>query len=392
MKILTFGPATSSHILTRAKAFMGAGHETTIISEYNTIDNEVDIICPFSDLSVYSPWTRPLIFLMNVSEVIKILRNEQYDICHTHYSMNILSWVVAVFSRKPVVAIAMGGDVLFEQHKTLPWYQKKLSIYALRNADMVVCKSPYLKERVMRLGVEKNKIQTCIFGVSDLFLTDLNEKSKKPFIFISARPVNEFYNFEKVIDVIAALNQMGVESHLKILLLAPNEGYLEKLRMRVVHLKLLEKVEFLRSLRTPDDLIDLYRTSHFVIALPESDGIPQSALEGMAQGCINVIPQNETYKGVFNEENSILVSGNAESIAKIIIAQIGNMDSIRIQSRQFVLQHASLTQNVKKIAESFDSIKFNPNFKIRFKMTLVMIIYFMDQFFIMGLRNKMMGK
>ena len=389
MKILTLGAATSPHILSRAKTFIKMGCTNKILSYLPMLDYDVEIICPFQKLSLFSPLKRPVIFLKDVLRAIRVIRKDDYDICHVHYALGILSILAVIFSKKPVVIIVMGGDVLFEQHKHLLWYEKIICIFVLKKAEMVVCKSPYLKERVRYLGVSEKKIQICLFGVSDLFLKPPKFKIGSPYIFISSRPLKPFYNFEKLIDVIYELNQLGVNSYIRIFMLSPDKEYLEKLIMQVEYLNLSSKVQFLSSVSQPEDLLSHYQSAHFVIALPESDGIPQSALEGMAQGCVNILPENIVYKDVFNHENSILVSGNAKEIAKQIQVKISNLDNIRIYARQYVCDNASLEYNINKLFEKFYSLNWRPRYGLQFIMCCLMLIQFFDQFFFMGLRNKL---
>ena len=330
-----------------------------------------------------------LIFLYNVFKTIILMKNTSCDICHAYYATNILSILAAIFLRKPLVVIVMGGDVIFEQHDHLPWYIKKLSMYTLQKAESVICKSPYLRERVINLGVQKKKVQVCLFGVVVAFLfVKKKKKSHSTFIFLSTRPLKNFYNQAKVIEVIHKLNDIGIKAKLRIFILNPDIEYLKKLQVMIKEINLHHMVEFLTPLKKPEFLIKFYKESHFVIALPDSDGIPQSSLEGMALGCINILPKCISYKNVFDKSNSILVSGSIMEIALTIKSSIEHLDNIRTNAFNFVKKKGMLTNNIISLSRSFESLQYQNNFYLSNKILVVFIIYIFDQFLFMGIRNK----
>ncbi len=393
MKILTIGTATSPHILGRAKAFLRAGISNKILSEEFVQDAEIEVISPFKKWEQFVAWKRPYYFFKNVINAIKVFYREDYDIIHIHYAANYLGWIASLVSRKPIVIIAMGGDVLFEQHHYIPWYQKLLVIEILKNADLIIAKSPYLKERICVLCNDSSKVLTCIFGVEKRFLDSTSTEKRKNLSFLSLRPLNPFYHVDKIIDVITYINKKGINATFNIVCFAVNERYKKFLEEKIVQNSMCEKIHFLSSVQYPVELLSLYQSTDIVIALPTSDGIPQSALEGMAQGCVNVLPKLEVYKEIFDENNVILVSGTASEIGEKIIENIGNLEKIRAAGRKFVENFGDLEKNVDELRGYFKNIiaKYKGNRKIyvKIKFFFLLVIYFIDQFFILGIRNRL---
>lgn len=399
MKILTIGNAASPHIISRAKAFVQAGCQNKILSDSSPHrDVGIEVMNPFTDWNSKPKLLRPYYFLKNIVAAIKILLKEDYDFCHIHYASHYLSWIASYISRKPIIVIVMGGDVLFEQHQYVPWYQKWLVKQTLLNSDLIIVKSPYLKKRVQLLCNNSVKIEVCLFGISKQFLAPSLQKNNSEFVFISTRPVNPFYNLDKIIDIIDLLKKQKVPASLKILCFSPDIKYLDYLKQKVQMLSLQSNVIFVKAQKSPESILELYQKANFVIALPNSDGIPQSALEGMAQGCINILPNNEVYKDIFNNGNSILVQGSSQEIVTTIINYTpeNKRQSLIISGRKFVEKYGNLNNNIKILITLFKQIKKQLNrplfTKERFNITWLLLVYFVDQFFLLGIRSKLLKK
>lgn len=398
MKILTIGSATSPHILGRAKAFLRAGVANKILSDQCVKDSEIEIFCPFDDWCKKATWIRPVYFLKNLLKAAKILRTECYDMIHIHYAGNYLGWIASFITKKPIIVIVMGGDILFEQQNYIFWYQKCLIALTLKRADLIVAKSPYMQQRVADLcNNNQKKIINCIFGVEDTFFTPSIHK-KNAFSFLSLRPLNSFYNIDKIIDVIGCLNKNGISATLTILDFFSNVSYKKYLENYISNNSQLNgKVFFAPGASSPQELIPLYQSSDFVIALPSSDGIPQSSLEGMSQGCINILPNHANYKGIFNEKNTILLSARKpEEIANEIIEKLSNKEELRSNGKKFVKEYAVLKENIASLIKNFDNIlhsyKKNKISILKIKILFLLLIYFIDQFFLLGLRRRLFIK
>lgn len=397
MKILTIGSAASPHILGRAKAFSRAGVSNKILSDQWIKDSEIEILCPFDNWSEKPIWIRPFYFIKNLIKAINILKTESYDMVHIHYASNYLGWITSFVVKKPIVVIVMGGDVLFEQQNYIPWYQKFLIALTLKRADLIIAKSPYIQQRVVTLCNNQTKTISCIFGIEDDFFIPSAHK-KNEFSFLSLRPLNSFYNIDKIINVIGCLNKNGVSATLTILDFFSDPSYKRYLENYISENHELEgKIIFLPGFSSPRELIPLYKSSDFVIALPSSDGIPQSSLEGMSQKCINILPNHKNYERIFNEKNSILLSmENPEEIAREIIEKILLKEEIRLNGEKFVKDHAVLKKNVASLIKIFDDIlqcyKEKTIFALKLKVFFLLIIYIIDRFFLLGIKRRLFMK
>ena len=114
----------------------------------------------------------------------------------------------------------------------------------------------------------------------------------------------------------------------------------------------------------------------------------------MSQGCINILPQNEVYKDIFDESNSILVSGDAERIANSIIERDDLNSTLKMKrtAREFVERKANLDHNTQILIDEYrDLLTTNlikKNFINKIILLSLMAVYFFDQFLFIGLRNK----
>ncbi len=216
----------------------------------------------------------------------KLLKENKYDICHTHFI--IPTGVVSYLNKKkiPYVITSHGSDVpghnpnrFSIQHELLKPFWRKI----VQNARQVVTPSNYLKEMILK-NVDTDNI-TVIPNGFDIGSFDFDLKKKDKKILLVSR-LFEFKGFQYFLE---AIKDIDTDYEVNIV----GEGpYKETLVQKAKDMKV--NVNFMGWLdnKSPE-LKELSETSSIFIFPSTAENFPTVLLEAMASGCA-IITTNVT--------------------------------------------------------------------------------------------------
>jgi glycosyltransferase involved in cell wall biosynthesis len=324
MKLCFLANANSIHSYRWIKYFADKGHEINWISlqknEFGDLKN-----VKFYLLKQYP--TKFLDIILNAIPVKKLIKEIKPDILHAHYA-GVNGILGALSGFHPFVLTAWGSDILVAGKNFLT---KPLIKLALKRADLITCDAEHMKETMMKLGVNPEKIKIIYFGVdTKKFCPGPKDKELIKKLGIENCPVViSLRNLEPIYDVetlIRAIPLVLKEVPSVKFIIGGKGSEEEKLKNLAKELKISESVRFVGFI--PNDELPKYlRTVDVYVSTSLSDaGISASTAEAMACGLPVIITKTgENEKWVKDGEGGYLIPiKNPKILAEKIIYLIKN--------------------------------------------------------------------
>jgi glycosyltransferase involved in cell wall biosynthesis len=150
-----------------------------------------------------------------------------------------------------------------------------------RKWDLIIANSQYTKNKLMRAGVDQNKIQVIHNGVELSRYREIEvPKSAQPTVCVVARLVK----YKRVDDAIKAVHRCAADIpdiRLKIIGTGPEESRLKSL---VAELGLEKSVEFLGFVERFEDVVRTMKASRVLVLPSVVEGFGMVVIEAMAAG------------------------------------------------------------------------------------------------------------
>jgi len=271
-----------------------------------------------------------LIYLfMAVPKVVKLMRENNYDINHTHfiYPDGILAYLIKKIFRKPYIITAHGSDIpgynpdRFKRlHKLIKPLGKRIIsnsqkiIVPSKNLECLIKKiSPGVKSIVIPNGINLNKFSS--------------ERLKQKKILV----VSRLFERKGIQYFLQALTGMSHEFEVNIVGDGPYLGNLKKLsNERNLPVNFLGYLE-----NNSKELQNLYESSMIFVFTSESENFPMVLLEAMIAG-LAIITTNDT--------------GCAEVVGNSALL-VGSKNSAAIrESLESLINHPRLCMDLGKAA------------------------------------------
>jgi L-malate glycosyltransferase len=324
MKLCFLASANSIHSYRWIKYFADKGNEIHWISlQKNEFDDLKNV--KFYLLKQYP--TKFLDIILNAIPVKKLIKEIKPDILHAHYA-GVNGILGALSGFHPFVLTAWGSDILVAGKNFL---MKPLIKLALKRADLITCDAEHMKEAMIKLGVNPEKIKIIYFGI-DTKKFSPGPKDEELIrklgiencpVVISLRNLEPIYDVETLIRAIPLV--LKEISSVKFII-AGKGSEEEKLKNLAKELKVSESVRFVGFI--PNNELPKYlRTVDVYVSTSLSDaGISASTAEAMACGLPVIITKTgENEKWVKDGEGGYLIPiKNPEILAKKIIYLIKN--------------------------------------------------------------------
>jgi len=250
------------------------------------------------------------------------------DLIHVFYAYQKLDNLI-LCRFKPLMVTVMGGDVLSDQsfHGRKKWLTKKM----LEGADIITSKSNFLDKVLQEIGNYADKMRRVTWGVdtqkfspgTDVQL--LREQLKiqgDEVVLFSPRNCQPFYNQDLIIKAFAQHQSLHGTRKKAILLITglfSEEPYAKRLKSLVTEQGLQEKVRFVGSI--PHQEMPLYfNLADMMVAIPPSDGMPQSLYEAMACGTYPILGNLSQYQELIQDgvNGRLVKMGNVEVLREAI--------------------------------------------------------------------------
>lgn len=278
MRICYVGNASSIHLQRWIKWVASRGHDVHLITDFPIEINNVKIysIEHKKESGVKN-------FLSRMRQTKKFVKEIKPDLLHAHYVFGYGTFG-AYTNFHPYVLTAWGSDILVD---TSSIFKKVLVKNALKKADLITCDAQHLKDRMMELGIEGQKINIIYFGTDSTKFSPQkkNESLKKKLelnespVVISLRTLKPIYNVESLISAIPLVLQQIPQAKFIIAGEGPEEKMLKEMASS---LKVSDSIRFVGSIQN-DELPYYLTASDVYVSTSLSDaGLAASTAEAMA--------------------------------------------------------------------------------------------------------------
>lgn len=265
------------------------------------------------------------------------------------YQVNITAFVAALAKKKgiPTMAIAIGSDVLIMPKRA--WIFKKMLTYTLNHSDAFSANTPYLMEQMKRY-CKTNKPS----ALSHLGINPIKAEKKENIVF-SNRLHKPLYRIENIIQAFATFVSKSEYNDWKLVVAA--EGNEDKLKELADSLGIVEKVEFVGWL-SGEENAKYYAKSRIFVSIPQSDSMPTSLLEAMSAGCIPVISDLPSYRGLVEHGRNALVVSDEEIKFGDYLHKAFELDTeVLIRNNKvFTDEFATIESNKQRLWDLVDKI------------------------------------
>lgn len=244
--------------------------------------------------------------------VLKIKESFNFDIIHAHmvYPTGFCAVLLGKMLQKPVVISIRGADInKLSKHKII----RKMIIYTLQKACTIIVVSESLRQRVLALGIDKEKVKLMAKGVDlekfkPLDRRATRKKLKLPFdktVVLSIGHLIPRKNPLGVIDSFLCIPEAERKNYLFIWI---GEGPLEKQVRQRIKEKGLESNFKLAGRISPDDIPFWINAADMFILASLSEGMPNVLYEAFAcQIPVIATAVDGAREIIKNNENGVLI-------------------------------------------------------------------------------------
>jgi glycosyltransferase involved in cell wall biosynthesis len=282
----------------------------------------------------------------------KLLRENKYDICHTHFI--IPTGLISYFYRNklPYIITSHGSDVpnynpdrFGLQHKLLNPFWKKIA----KNSECITSPTVYLKNLILEnihIKDFDNKIEIIPNGINTEDFTPL-KKEKKILV------VTRLFERKGVQYVIEAMKEIKNYE----LVICGDGPYKEQLKQQISKLNL--KNVHLLGYVSSDQLKNEYETSSIFVLSSSAENFPVVLLEAMASGCA-IITTNVTGCPEVVGDTALLVKPKNSDDIGCALMELINDDKLRndlgIKARKRVLENFTWGQIAQNYINLYEQI------------------------------------
>jgi glycosyltransferase involved in cell wall biosynthesis len=358
LTICAIGASTSTHVASRVRCFAERGHRVFLISDTRAgIEGVTELV----------PSGRPIRGLRSLSLLLSVpglIRSCRPDVIHVHFAYSPLAWMAAVADRYPLVVSVMGGDILFDEQGRPTPSGRRLTLRLLESADLVTSKSDFLIRVLDRLGGFGAKAVKVVWGVDRKHFRRVDAGGLRTAlglgpedrVILSPRILQRFYNVHVIVEAMPRILAAIPEARLLITEYQADLAYRGEIFRRVETLGLGEHVRFVGSV-PHDEMPQHYSLADVTVAVPPSDGLPQTLLEGMACGAPSILSRLPRYEElVTHGESALFVDISPESIAGGVIRMLEDADlreRIATAGREIVATHADFDRDVHNVEAKY---------------------------------------
>ncbi|MEG2515998.1 MAG: glycosyltransferase family 4 protein [Acidaminococcaceae bacterium] len=340
MKLLFLGDAGSIHIKKWVDFFVNEGidvYVATFASENKTQCANVFYL----DKRDISTSGNNYHYLLSVQKLSNIIRDNNITHINAHYaySMGVIAAIAIILSGKNInfSVVCHGSDILLPPH----FFSKYINKFVLNKAHTIFAVSKQIAQKVVELGINKEKIFVGQYGVDEQcfikeVIKDIDIISYRAYVsnsqwgqILKAVDCEEFRN-KKIIFVMPGIDET-------------NLAVLEKKFPEISFYRWLPRVK----------LLSLVQRSKLYISATQSDGSSLSLLEAMALRCYPIVSNISANKEwITDGENGTLFINEEElrnALVKILQEDNHCIALITDRNQKEIKRLASYNIQMRKI-------------------------------------------
>jgi glycosyltransferase involved in cell wall biosynthesis len=305
----------------------------------------------------------------HVFRLRRYLQHVTADVYVCHYASGIHVRACLLAGKTPLVAIAMGGDILHnEQDRQRTALERLLVRRAVKKADFIYAKSGYILKRLNKWGILDNvdvnywgaDLNRFVPGNREIFKKKLTRgKDKK--IILSTRMFSPNYNIDLIARVSCNIARNNPEVEMIFMGKHSNKDYYDRVNRIIDEAGLSDRATFIPEVGI-NEITDYYQAADVAVSLARSEGFPNSVLEMMAVKTpmiVGKIPQIEEL--LRDGENALLCDLNGESLEQKLRWALDEKNAPEIQritenAFQTVKKYGDLDRNAHRFVQEIKKL------------------------------------
>jgi glycosyltransferase involved in cell wall biosynthesis len=374
------------HVVNRARLLSQQGHVVCLVSDFHRDVSNVEqrvlagrlprpieaCLQPLDWLSVRAVGGRPsriASFVARIAEFYRTIRQLRPDVVNVQYAAGSFAWLAATLTEVPVVVTVFGGDVLFDERRSLSARERRLTIQLLRGADLITVQSNHLRGVLDGVAGVGHKAVRNFWGIdletfrrvdASSLRRDLGIPASDRVIY-SPRLLKPFYNIHLIVEALPRILASHPDTTLLIGQYLADPTYARVVRDLGDRLGVADKIRFLDPVGDHARLSLVYGLSDVVVSVPPSDGLPLVLLESMACEVPCVLTRLQRYQEMVTDgDTALLVDPTAEAISAAVDRLLDDPElTRRIASRalEVVRREADSRRETKRLEEAFRSVR-----------------------------------
>ena len=365
LNICFLGSARDTHVVTRARAMAQHGHQVSMISRVPGSATDIPIIVPKGPNTPFNALNKALLVFPLAWAILR----QRADVFYAHYAAEYECWLAALMFRRPFAVNAMGSDVLIEATGRRGWLRAWLTRFALRSAQVLTVKSPYLAETARELGVDDKRISEVLWGIDPSnYHRNLDQRrdwrkewgtDDETLVILSPRPLEALYRQHLAVQALPALRERMPKVHLVLSEFKQDPEYRATIEDMAKQLSVADHLTFV-SPQTETNMPGLLSAADIVISLAYTDGTPQTVLEAQACDTPVLVADIPDIRHVFTDRQDCLYSSDdpadiAESLAALA-ADDNLRNTVIMGGRRLVAEKANLPREIARVEDLLKTI------------------------------------
>ncbi len=370
------------HVATRIRCFADMGHQVYLITPSPSrrgIAGVTELVPGFDAALADRGWRgalargcrriggETLCHLFRIVGFVRLLLRYRPDIVHVHYAYSLYGWAAGLLGCRPLVVTVMGGDVLFEEQGSPTPIGKWLTLELLRKADYITSKSHHLTEILDGFGGFADKTERILWGVPVETFRQVDASSLRQLlgivaqrrVILSPKILRPLYRVDLVVEAMALVRESCPDAVLLLTEYMPDADYRGAIKRRIDELGLAEHVLFCGQVDHAE-MPAYYSLAEICVAVPSSDGLPQTLLESMACGTPNILSRLPRYEEIVrHEESAYFVEPNPADIADGILRLLTDSAlhrRISDRAREIVYAEANLAEQAARVEHRYQEL------------------------------------
>lgn len=364
MRIVCIANGDSIHALRWVNYFASRGHEVHLIchKDMKGYKKNVQIHLLARLFPMIWPVSKYLSFLFWIIQARRLIRQIEPDIVEGLY-VTVWGFIAACSGFHPFSLCAQGSDILIDPKRNRLW--RMLIKYALKKADMTLYDSETLKNGLLELKSDPEKLRLVLNGVNtQKFSPKKGSESLRERLGVTGAPLvicfrvfRPVYNVEMLIKAIPSVLDQLPEA--KFILGGDGEQR-EKLESMVSELGVTNSVRFTGFL-SYDEVPNYLASADVYVSTSFSDSTSLSLQEAMACELAPVVtdlPANREW--IIDGENGFLIPINDfQALADKVVYLLKN-DAIRRRfgklGRKLIQTKAEYHKEMGKLEELYRGV------------------------------------